>query len=100
MRSRNAWRCSLLISSALVLPLLPACAAKQPIVRVQTVEVPVPVVVPLKPELLRDCEPRYQYPAADLNVGAIVDRLESAEVALAICRNQIAVIRESQKAPR
>lgn len=97
MEIRGALRCSLLILSALVLLPLQSCAAKPPIVQIRTVEVPVPVVVALSPDLLRDCEPRYQYPASSLNVGAIVDRLDSAEVALAICRNQIALIREAQK---
>jgi hypothetical protein len=63
------------------------------------VEVPVAVVQKLPPELTRDCEPRFTYPAGSMLVAAIVDRLEAVEAALAICRNEKALIREAQAAP-
>jgi hypothetical protein len=57
------------------------------------------VVRPLPAELVRDCEPRVWYPAGSMTVGAIVDRLEAVELALAICRNEKALIRAAQAAP-
>lgn len=60
------------------------------------VEVPVPVLVRFPPELTRDCDPRYRYPADDLTVEAAIDRLEAVEIALAICRNQLELIRAAE----
>lgn len=58
-----------------------------------SVEIPVPVVKPLPLELTKDCEPRYRYPATDLTVEALIDRLVAVEIALGICRNQLELIR-------
>jgi hypothetical protein len=60
------------------------------------VEIPVPVLKPLPAELTRDCEPRYLYPQGDLTVEAALDRLEALEIANAICRNQLELIRAAQ----
>lgn len=76
--------------------MLAGCASSPPAVETRTVEVPVPVVKPLPAELTRDCAPRYLYPAGDLTVRAIVDRLEAVEIAIAICRNQLELIRAEQ----
>lgn len=61
-----------------------------------TVEVPIPVVKPLPAEILRDCDPRYRYASDDMTVEAVIDRLEAVEVALAICRNQMELVRAAQ----
>lgn len=76
--------------------MLAGCASSPPVTETRTVEVPVPVVKPLPAELIRDCAPRYLYPADDLTVRAIVDRLEAVEIAIAICRNQLELIRAEQ----
>lgn len=56
-----------------------------------------PVVRPLPQELLRPCVPRYMYPDGDLSIAAVIDRLEAVEMALAVCANQIEVIRSMQE---
>lgn len=61
----------------------------------KTVEVPVPILKPLPQELTKDCVPRYLYPA-DITIEAVLDRLEATEIALAICRNQLELIRAGQ----
>jgi hypothetical protein len=61
------------------------------------VKVPYPVVEKLSDELTRDCEPRYRYPSSAMTVEAVKDRLEAVEDALAICRNEKALIRAGQK---
>jgi hypothetical protein len=44
-------------------------------------------------EITADCVPRYLYPSDDVTVGAVLDRLEAVEIALAECRNKLEVIR-------
>jgi hypothetical protein len=56
----------------------------------------VPVLKALPPALIKDCEPRYRYGASDITVEAVLDRLEAVEVALAICRNQLELVRSVQ----
>jgi hypothetical protein len=53
----------------------------------------VPVLKPLPAELTKDCAPRYLYADNDLTVEAVIDRLTAVEIALAICRNQLELIR-------
>lgn len=67
-------------------------------VRTETVTVEVPVRVPIDAKLLAECQPRYLYPQTDkLTVEQVVDRLEAAEAANAICNNQMELIRAAQK---
>ena len=101
MKNRIASLCWRSTSVGLVLLSLAACAgAPRVVTKTVTVEVPVPVVQRLAPELLRECTARVVYPAGSLTVGAIVDRLEAVEDALAICANQVAVIAAGQAPPR
>lgn len=62
-------------------------------------EVPVPVVEKIDPSLTKDCDPKYRYPAESMKVRHIKDRLEATEDALAICRNQLELIRAAQDKP-
>lgn len=90
----RSWRA---ISSLCALSLLAGCATEpRTVTRTVTVEVPVPVVKPLPSELTRDCQPRVNYPDTSMTVEAIVDRLQAVEDALAICRNEKALIRALQ----
>jgi hypothetical protein len=57
------------------------------------VEIPVPVLREFPAEITADCVPRYLYPVGEMTVGAVLDRLEAVEIALAVCRNQLEVIR-------
>lgn len=59
---------------------------------------PVPVIRPLPADITKDCEPRYTYPQDDITVESLADRAEALEIALAICRNQLEVIRALQAA--
>jgi hypothetical protein len=67
-------------------------------VRTETVEVKVPVKVPIDPRLLADCAAHYLFPQTDkLTVGQAADRLHATEDALALCANQIQLIKETQR---
>lgn len=72
--------------------------ADSPKVAIKTVvqEIPVPTVKPLPPELVKDCEPKYLYPVGDITIEGLLDRLEAVEIALAICRNQMELVRAAQ----
>ncbi len=60
----------------------------------RTIEVPVPVRVPVDARLTVDCVPRYNVPAAgQLPVQAAMDRLAAVEDALAQCRAQLEALR-------
>lgn len=86
------------IFSGFALLLLCACGQTLPVIQTKTVEVKVPVVVPIDQRLLLACKARYSFPDADrLTVEAAADRLTAAEGALAICNNQIELIRAAQK---
>lgn len=78
--------------------LLSGCAAHGKVVyRDRTIEVPVPVIQPVPAELLRGCQPRTSVPARGvLTVGDVFERLDAVEVALAMCANQIEIIRARQ----
>jgi hypothetical protein len=61
------------------------------------IEVPAPVLVALDSELTRDCEPRTGVPASGkLPIGDVLERLAAVEDALALCRNQLTLIRTAQ----
>ena len=62
----------------------------------KTVQVPIPVIEKVDPRLIQDCEPRYMYPKDSMTVEAVTDRLAAVEDALAICRNDKALIRHHQ----
>lgn len=96
MRNPNAMRCSTLTSSLCVLGLLTACANERVVTKTEYVEVPVPVVEKIEESLTKDCEPKYRYPVESMKVRHLKDRAEAAEDALAICRNQLELIRSGQ----
>lgn len=78
--------------------MLSACETTPPPVRSETVEVKVPVKVPVDQRLLADCTPKYLYPQTDkLTVEQALDRLNATEAALAMCANQIELIKAAQK---
>lgn len=55
----------------------------------------VPVVQALPNELVADCPPSFEYdPARPVTVRDLVDRLDAVEDALAICRRNLALLRE------
>ncbi|HZO14112.1 MAG TPA: hypothetical protein VFB62_12660 [Polyangiaceae bacterium] len=95
MRNLTAARFWARTLSGCVLASLLGCAAPKIVTKTVPVEIPVPVVKPLPHELTKDCEPRYRYPATDLTVEAVIDRLVAVEIALGICRNQLDLIRAS-----
>lgn len=95
MRNPIALRGSIRILSLLALASLAGCETP-PVVRTETVEVPVPVVKPLDPHLTADCEPRFYYLQAPITGEVLIDRLTAVELALAICRNQLENIRALQ----
>jgi hypothetical protein len=64
--------------------------------KTSAVEIPTPVVTHLPAVMTKDCAPQYRYPADDVTIAAVLDRLEAVEIALAICRNQLEVIRAAQ----
>jgi len=76
--------------------LLAGCKSAPPAVRTEFVNVPVPVVKKLADELTRDCVPVVNYKADRMTVGDVVERLAAVEDALAICRNEKALIRAAQ----
>ncbi len=88
----NVWRFLTLAYLACALVLLTACAS-EPQVKTVTVEVPTPVIQKVPSALTKDCQPRYLYPETDITVQAVLDRLEAVEIALAICRNQLELIK-------
>lgn len=54
--------------------------------------------VPVDQRLLTDCTPKFLYPQTDkLTVEQVTERLHAVEDALAICENQIQLIKEAQK---
>lgn len=77
-------------ASALSSILLAGCGTVQYVDRPRTVEVKVPVVAPIPPELIADCQPT---PLAGTTVGAALDRLASTEDCLATMRSQAAQLR-------
>lgn len=60
---------------------------------------PVPVVEKIDQSLTKDCEPKYRYPRESMKIKHMKDRAEAAEDALAICRNQLELIRAAQDKP-
>lgn len=76
--------------------MLSGCETAPQATRISSVDLPQPVVEKIDPALIKDCEPRYRYPVASMKVQHLKDRLEAAEDALAICRNQLELIRSGQ----
>jgi hypothetical protein len=66
------------------------------ITETKVVKLPVPVIEKIDPGLIQDCEPKYLYPKDSMTVEAITDRVAAVEDALAICRNDKALIRYHQ----
>ena len=66
------------------------CSTPTVVTRTVTVEVPVEHIVPVPAALSADCPPA---PLADLTLAGVLDRLASAEGALACARDQLAKIR-------
>lgn len=60
---------------------------------------PVPVVEKIDQSLIKDCVPRYRYPPESMKIEHIKDRVEAVEDALAICRNQLELVRACQSEP-
>lgn len=74
--------------------MLVACASERIVYRDRTVEVPVPVIQPVPAELLKPCAPRTDVPyAGSLTIAQVLDRHAAVEDALAMCWNQIELIR-------
>lgn len=91
MRTRTARSSWLSTLSALVLTTVTGCASGPPevVTKVQTVEIQVPVLVPIPPEYLSPCYVHYLYPKVGLPVRSLIERLAATEDALAVCSNQI-----------
>ena len=80
-----------LLLAILFAGMLTGCAPAPTVVtRTITIEKPVEHIVPVPAALSADCVPA---PLADATVGAALDRLASAEGALADCRDHLAKIR-------
>lgn len=76
--------------------MLAGCASGPKVGPTTVVDNPEPVVEKIDPRLVKDCEPRYLYPAGSMSIAAITDRAAAVEDALAICRNQLELIRAAQ----
>lgn len=76
--------------------MLASCADTKIVTETVTVEVKVPVYVPLPAELLKACEPRFRYPKDSMPVGAIEDKVDALEDALAMCNNDKELILSKQ----
>lgn len=96
MRTRNALRCCAWILSAYVLTGLASCGSTKVVTRTVTVEVKVPVFVPLPDELVQVRFPRFLYPADSLPIAALDDKIEALELALGQCNNDKELIRAAQ----
>lgn len=83
---------------ALGMLLLSACTPQTQIVyKDQIVKEPVPTLVPLDPKLTADCQPLVPLPASGkLTILALMNRLDSVEMELAICREDLSDIRDLQ----
>lgn len=100
MRSRIANVCSTLILSGCALSTLGGCASAPAVAqKPEAVPIPVPVVKKVDASLLKPCEVRYRYRPDGMPVRDIWERLGAVEDALAICANQIELIRAAQDAP-
>jgi hypothetical protein len=76
---------------------LQGCASSpQVVLKTVTVEVPTPVVKPLPHELTDPCVVAHQYPAEDITVADIVDRVVALEVVNICWLNKNALIRKAQ----
>lgn len=97
MRNPIASNYRTLTSRLCVLLLLAGCVSEpEVVVKTVTVKVPVPVLEKLDSKLLVECVARYQYSPFHLSVRAMRERLEAVEDALAMCANQIELIRAAQ----
>lgn len=86
------------ILSACVLTALASCGSTNVVTKTVTVEVPVPVLVPLHESLLKIHAPRYLYPTGSMPVAALEDKVEALEIALGLCNNDKELIRAAQPA--
>ena len=91
-----------LVPISLLLLCLPSsllgCATAGPIQRTETVEVRVPVHVPLDPALLVRC-PAPALPADPVRGEDLLEDIEAWKAALRICNEQLDAIRALQPAP-
>lgn len=98
MRYPTVPRCCAWISLLSALLSLAGCANEPRVVyRDRTIEVPVAVVEKTDPRLTADCAPRTDLPPdGPLTIRAMKERLAAVEDALAICRNDKALLRATQ----
>lgn len=66
------------------------------VVKTEFERVETPVIVKLDAALIADCAPLFAYRGQRVTVGDALERLKAVEVALALCRNQLAAIRDAQ----
>lgn len=76
--------------------MLTGCASAPVATTTEYVEIPVKVVEKLDPKLIADCDPKQIYPATKLKFKDMKKRLDAVEDALAICRNQLELLRAAQ----
>lgn len=96
----QSWKARMLLACVPVMLLLSACTP-QTVYKDRIVQVPVPVQTPLRSELTTDCPPSYNYPAkGPLTVLMLMTRLDSVELALELCRDQMDDIRALQPIPQ
>ena len=79
---------------ALAAVILPTGCATPPKVidRPRVVEIKVPVIQPVDPELTKDCEPQFQY-GEQILVSDLISRLVAVEACRAQLSDQLAKIR-------
>lgn len=97
-KSLKSWTLPLCV---LVMLGLSACTPQTQIVyRDKVVKEPVPTFVPLSSALTADCQPVVLLPSAGkLTVLDLMNRLDSVELELAVCRDELADIRALQPNP-
>lgn len=84
----------------LIALLLAGCCDTKVVYKDHVVEKPVPVFKSVPADLLTPCTARTAVPpTGPLTVAATLERLDAVEIALAMCANQIELIRDKQPAP-
>lgn len=77
--------------------MLSACANAPLAYRDRAVEAPVPVYKPIKADLIKPCVAHTSVPMqGPLPLADVFERLDAVEIALALCANQIELIRDQQ----
>lgn len=100
-RTARSWKPWTSALCAQVMLLLSACTPQTQIVyRDQVVKEPVPTYVSLPSELTQDCPPAAPLPqTGKLTVLDLMNRLDSVELVLATCRQELTDIRQLQPYP-